>query len=163
MHHKCHIQFLKCTSILDHSDLSADALLRRSSINRDRIRFPDLCVLQRLSGSQDRWSLHMMSAGMSDSRKSVILTEQSDIRSALTVTVDSLKRGLDTDNSSLYREAFLLQPVRKNFLRMKLLQPDLRMVKNIIRHSRHFIPDPINIPEHDFFQHKKHLRCLIPQ
>ena len=105
----------------------------------------------------------MMSAGMSDSRKSVILTEQSDIRSALTVTVDSLKRGLDTDNSSLYREAFLLQPVRKNFLRMKLLQPDLRMVKNIIRHSRHFIPDPINIPEHDFFQHKKHLRCLIPQ
>ena len=63
----------------------------------------------------------MMSAGMSDSRKSVILTEQSDIRSALTVTVDSLKRGLDTDNSSLYREAFLLQPVRKNFLRMKTL------------------------------------------
>ena len=100
---------------------------------------------------------------MSDSRQSVVLTEKSDIRSALAVAVNSLKRGLDSHNTLLYFKALFLEPVSEKFMCMELFHSDLRMVEDIVCHRCHLVPDLIDILEHDFLQHKKHLRCLIPQ
>ena len=71
------------------------------------------------------------------------------------MTVNGLKCGLDSDNSPFYLKAFLLEPVCQDLLGMELFHSDLRMVEDVIRHLRHLVPDLIDLPEHDFLQHKK--------
>ena len=82
----------------------------------------------------------MMTAGVSEAWKRVILTEQSDVRAAVPVVEDGLKCGRDTRNAGFDLEAFAHKPLKG----MKLLHADFRVIEDIVGHRDQLFPNAID-------------------
>ena len=147
VHHQSHIQ---------HHDFAADTLFRRSAVYRHCIIPVCLRIFERRCRCQNGRPLKLVPAGMADFRKRVIFAEQADVWAAVPMMIDCPECRFHPRYTALHCKTFLFQPVCQQCERMVLIQPQLRMVENIIRHSCHLWGNRIYVPEHFLFflQHK---------
>ena len=144
VHHEGHVEIGEIAAVPDHLDLTADAFLGRGSVDRDGIGLVQVCFFQCLRRSEDGWTLQMMTAGVSEAWKRVILTEQSDVRAAVSVVIDGLKCSRDTRGAGFDLEAFAHKPLCQNVKGMKLLHADFRVIEDIVGHRDHLFPNAID-------------------
>ena len=86
----------------------------------------------------------MMTAGVSEAWKRVILTEQSDVRAAVPVVEDGLKCGRDTSGAGFDLEAFARKPLCQNVKGMKLLHAGFWVIEEIVGHRDQLFPNTID-------------------
>ena len=139
MHHKSHIQIVEA-SFLDHITFGTQSFLCRSSIHHNPERTIRIQIFKSGSSAQTGRPLHMVAASVAQSPKRIILTEDSDNRTAFSVAVLCPESSFITANSHFYGKSVFSQIIGQQTGGKNLFSLILRIVENLIRHGPELLP-----------------------
>ena len=139
MHHEGDVQLLKAAT-LQHLHLAAEALLGRCTIDDELERLRTVHVLQCHRSTETARSLHMMAAAMTEVPKGIVLAEDAELRTALTMLIGRTESRLESADAHLDLETVCTKIVGQQSAGEHLFSLIFRTIKNLIRHRAERIP-----------------------
>ena len=158
VHHQGDVNILEA-AVFQHTEFAVGGLLSGSAVDTDGVGSVSGTVFQGLCRTDDGRTLHMVPAGVADPFKGVVLAEQTNLGTALSVVELGPECGLDTADTVLNCETGFCQVVGDDLFSVELLKSQFGMVEDIIGHRGQRLTLGLNRFENCFF-HKNTPLCF---